>query len=221
MNHRLFGFFSGFPSRHFPQEIVKRLDRELKSRGTLVFVSAWPADYERNDSDSSGMYRMFTECGIFFAQYHVIDKRTEAALARQLLREASCVFLMGGYPRLQIQLIREKGLDDVIRGTDAPVLGVSAGAINMARRSLDTKESVVPYDGLGLADITVKPHFTLDDEQVLAVLRQISAGLPICAMKDDSAIFVSGGSITSSGQIYWVDKGNICPLSQSRLLTQL
>ena len=221
MSHRFFGFFSGFPSHHFPPEIVKRLDRELESRGMLVFVSAWPADYERNDSDSAGMNCMFTECNIPFAQYHVIDNRTEAALARQLLCEASCVFLMGGYPRLQIQLIREKGLDGVIRSTGAPVLGVSAGAINMARRSLDTKESVVPYDGLGLADITVKPHFMLDNRQVLTTLQQISAELPICAMEDDSAIFVSGGSITYSGQIYWVDKGNICPLSQSGLLTQL
>ncbi len=56
-------------------------------------------------------------------------------------------------------------------------LGVSAGAINMARHSLDTKESPVPYAGLGLADITVKPHFELGNQEVLSTLLQISMDL--------------------------------------------
>jgi peptidase E len=60
-----------------------------------------------------------------------------------------------------------KKIDVAIRNADAMVLGLSAGSLSMAKRSLDTKESPVPYDGLGLADITVKPHFKQDDQQVL------------------------------------------------------
>jgi peptidase E len=109
-------------------------------------------------------------------------------------------------------------LDAAIRDTAAAVFGVSAGAINMAKRSLDTKESPVPYDGLGLADITVKPHFELENQQVLLTLLQISAELPICAMEDDSAIFVAGSRISYTGQIHWLNKGKICPISQESLL---
>jgi dipeptidase E/cyanophycinase len=111
-------------------------------------------------------------------------------------------------------MIHDKGLDGAIRNANAAVLGVSAGAINMAKYSLDTKESPVPYDGLDLADITVKPHFMVDDQQVLSTLLQISMGLPICAMEDDSAIFVVGDHISYTGQIHWVSMGEICPLSQ-------
>jgi peptidase E len=142
----------------------------------------------------------------------------DASPATRLIHEASCVFLMGGHPRLQFQLIRNKGLDVAIRDASAAILGVSAGAINMAKHSIDTKESPVPYDGLGLADITVKPHFELEDQQVLSTLLKISMGLPICAMEDDSAIFVSGSHISYTGQIHWVSKGKICPLSQGSLL---
>ena len=221
MDHRLLGFFSGFPNHRFPHDVAKRLSEELKNRDSLVFVSAWPTDHARNDSDSTGMHGMFEACNMPFKRHYVIDSRMEASHAARLIHESSCVFLMGGHPGLQLQFIRDTGLDAAICDAAAAVLGVSAGAINMAKRSLDTKESPVPYDGLGLADITVKPHFQLENRQVLSTLLQISMELPICAMEDDSAIFVSGDRISYTGQIHWFSKGKICPLSQGSLLKPL
>lgn len=159
MSHRFLGFFSGFPNYRFPYNIGKRLSEELIHRKSLVFVSAWPDVYERNDKESNGMYSMFEEYNIPFIHHYVIDNRMETSTAIQLIHEASCIFLMGGHPGLQLKLIREKELNQEIYNTKAAVLGVSAGAINMAKNSLDTKESLVPYKGLGLADITIKPHF--------------------------------------------------------------
>lgn len=218
MNHQLLGFFSGFPNRNFPHDVAEKLSEELTNRDSLVFISAWPMEYARNDSDSIGMHHMFEECNMPFERYYVIDNRTDASYATQLIREASCVFLMGGHPEQQFQLICSKGLDVAIRDTSAAILGVSAGAINMAKRSLDTKESCVPYDGLGLADITVKPHFNPEDQQVLSTLLQISMNLPICATEDESAIFVKDSRISYTGKIHWVNKGIICPFSQRNLL---
>jgi cyanophycinase-like exopeptidase len=217
MDYRLFGFFSGFPNRRFPCEIAERLREELLKRDSFVCVSAWPADYERNDIDLTNMHGLFEECNMPFARQYLIDNRTEISRAARLIHEASCVFLMGGYPKLQLELMRNTKLDVAIRNADAVVLGLSAGSINMAKRSLDTKESSVPYNGLGLADITVKPHFKLEDEQVLSTLLQISMELPICAMEDDSAIFVAGDHISYTGLIRWVNKGKICPLLQGGL----
>ncbi|MDR0293548.1 MAG: Type 1 glutamine amidotransferase-like domain-containing protein [Oscillospiraceae bacterium] len=221
MDYRLLGFFSGFPSHSFPRDVAERLREELTQRDSLIFVSAWPAEHAKNDRDAVGMHGMFDEAGLPFAQYHVIDDRTEPSHAARLIHEASCVFLMGGHPGLQLRFLRETGLDVIIRETPAVVLGVSAGAINMARRSLDTKESPVPYEGLGLADITVKPHFELENRQVLSTLLRISMDLPICAMEDDSAIFVAGGRISGMGQIHWIHKGKICPLRQGGLSLRL
>ena len=218
MNYRLLGFFSGFPNHRFPKDVGMRLSEELTNRSSLVFVSAWPEDYARNDSDSAGMNGMFEEYNIPFARHYVIDNRTETSHAIQLINEASCVFLMGGHPGLQLQLMREKGLDTAICDAAAAVLGVSAGAINMAKRSIDTKESPIPYNGLGLADITIKPHFEIENQQVLSTLLLISMEMPICAMEDDSAIFVTGGRISSVGEIHWVSKGEIFPLWQGGLL---
>lgn len=215
MNAKLLGFFSGFPTRHFPEDIIKRLKVELTDRGSLVFVSAWPADYERNDSDSAGMHGMFEECNIPFVRYEVIDNRTDEANVKRLIREASCIFLMGGHAVQQFQLMRGKGILEEIRKSHAVILGVSAGASNMAKRVLDIWESHVPYDGLGLADITVKAHVKQEEPELLQTLLQISLehNLPICAMEDESAIFVKEDRITCMGQIYWVNQGTISPLS--------
>ena len=217
MNAKLLGFFSGFPTRHFPDGIAERLKEELTDRDSLVFISAWPSDFESNDNDSAGMHGMFEECGMPFSRYCVIDDRTEPHDAKRLIREASCIFLMGGHAVRQFQLMCEKGIVDEIRSSSAVILGVSAGSINMAKHAVDIWESLTPYDGLGLADLTVKAHFDLENEELVQTLRQVSMELPVCAMKDESAIFVKEDSITYLGRIHWIDKGEIRPISQEIL----
>lgn len=219
MNAKLLGFFSGFPTRHFPIDIMERLREELTVRDSLVFVSAWPSDYERNDSDSTGMYAMFDEYNMPFKRYSIIDNRTTADDAKRLIQEASCIFLMGGHAVWQFQLICDKDILDEIRKSTAVILGVSAGSSNMAKHALDIWESPVPYDGLGLADITIKAHVTYKNQELLQTLSQISMeqNLPICAMEDESAIFVKENEVTYVGQILWINNGNICQISQKVL----
>ena len=219
MNAQLLGFFSGFPTRHFPADIIGRFREELTVRDSLVFVSAWPSDYERNDSDSAGMHAMFEECNMPFMRYSVIDNRTTEGDARQLIQEASCIFLMGGHGVWQFQLIRDKNILDEIRKSTAVILGVSAGSSNMAKRALDIWESHVPYGGLGLADITVKAHITRENQDLLHTLSRISMeqNLPICAMEDESAIFVKEKEVTYLGRILLISNGNVCPMSRKVL----
>lgn len=217
MNAQLLGFFSGFPTHHFPEDIAERLKEELVTRDSLVFISAWPSDYERNDDDSAGMHGMFEECDMPFSRYYVIDNRTDSSDAKRLIQEASCIFLMGGHAVLQFQLICEKGIVDEIRKSSAVILGVSAGGVNMAKHSVDIWESLMPYDGLGLADITVKAHFDFENKELVQTLQQVSMKIPVCAMEDESAIFVKDGYAIYTGQIHWINEGTICPLSQEIL----
>ena len=146
MNARSLGLFSGFPERQFTDAIAQRLQAALNVRSRMVFVSAWPSEYERNDEDAAGMHGMFASRSMAFQQFSVIDERTAPEAAKQLIREADCIFLMGGHAVQQYQLICEKGIADEIRSSTAVILGVSAGSSNMARRALDIWESHVPYE---------------------------------------------------------------------------
>ena len=208
MNAKLLGFFSGFPTHHFTDEIAEVLRENLPGRGKLVFISAWPEDHARNDEDSDGMHEMFAERGMAFAAHPVIDRRTSAAEAAELVRAADCVFLMGGDPVLQMALLRDLDLVSPLRESRAVILGVSAGAMNMGRQVAEIWDSRAFYEGLGLADITIKSHYT-EGDRFVPLLKELSRAHPIVAMEDESAIFISEDGKQVLGRTHLFDRGEI------------
>ncbi len=218
MNASLLGLFSGFPTHHFTDEIARVLQENLPRRESLAFISAWPEDCARNDDDSDGMHGMFAERGMAFADHRVIDRRTSAADAVRLVREADCVFLMGGDAASQMALIRGIGLVPELLSVRAVILGVSAGAMNMGRYAADVWETKALYEGIGLTDIVVKGHYA-KDAWFIPALEELSMTRPIAAMEDESAVFIRGGAIWSLGNIHLIDKGGITTLTDETLKT--
>ena len=208
MNAKLLGFFSGFPAHHFTDEINQVLRENLPVREKLVFISAWPEDHARNDEDSDGMHQMFAERGMGFASHFVIDRRTSPAEAAELVRAAGCVFLMGGDPVLQMALIRDLGLVSPLRESRAVILGVSAGAMNMGKQVAEIWDSKAFYEGLGLADITIKSHYT-EGDWFVPLLKELSRTHPIVAMEDESAIFINEDGKRALGRMWLFDGGEI------------
>ena len=146
-----------------------------------MFITACPVDYQQNDEDSAGMHRMFEEYGIGFEHFCVVDARMEPADAQKWAWEADCFFLMGGGSCAeQMQLMRDKGICDIVRDGPAMVLGVSAGSMNMGRTTVDIWESLVPYEGLGFADITMIGHFSYEDTERLRLMKAVSMERPVC-----------------------------------------
>lgn len=217
MNAKLLGFFSGFPTRHFTDDIAAVLAAELDVRNSLVFISCQPDNYVQNDGDSHGMHAMFAERNMPFSKYCVIDNRTKVDEAVSLIREASCIFLMGGNATLQFKLMCDKGILNEIRQSSAVILGVSAGAMNMGKTTVDIYESLVPYEGLGFADITVKAHYPFEDEKLLQSLKQVSVEHQIYLMTDESAIFIKNETVIQIGKIYRMMKGDVVLLAQEQL----
>ena len=213
--NKAIAFFSGFPDRRFTDEIAERLGKELLVRRCIVFITACPEDYQQNDEDSAGMHGMFEEYGIGFERFCVIDNRTKAEDAKKRAREADCFFLMGGgVCAEQMQLMRDKGIYDIVRDGPAMVLGVSAGSMNMGKTTVDIWESLVPYEGLGFADITMIGHFSYEDEERLRLMKAVSMERPVCAMEDESAIFIRNGKAEIIGIIHRIEKGEIRPLTE-------
>ena len=206
---RNYVLFSGFPTHHFTDEIAEKLREWISIRDNLVFVSAWPSDFDRNDDDAAGMHGMFAERGMGFSRFSVIDRRTDPDEAGQMIREASCIFLMGGNATLQMRLIHDKLIYDALHESSAVVLGVSAGSMNMGKTTVDIWESLVPYEGLGFADITMIGHFSYDDTERLRLMKEASMDRPICAMEDESAVFIGNGKVDIIGNIHRIDKGEI------------
>ena len=214
-SNKAIAFFSGFPDRRFTDEIAARLEKELPVRKCIVFITACPVDYQQNDEDSAGMHGMFVEYGIGFERFCVVDARMDPAEAQKWAREADCFFLMGGGACAeQMQLMRDKGIYDIVRDGPGMVLGVSAGSMNMGKTTVDIWESLEPYEGLGFADITMIGHFDYNDTERLRLETEVSMERPVCAMEDESAIFIRNGKVDIIGTIHKIEKGNIGPFTE-------
>ena len=72
--------------------------------------------------------------------------------------------------------------------------------MNMGKHVVDPYESLTPYEGLGLADLTIKAHYPFEEETLLQSLKQVSMELPVCLMEEESAIFVKKTAFCKSGE---------------------
>jgi len=216
INARLLGLFSGFPEHHFGDALEAVLRENLPKRDLIVFISADPENYAQNDDDRDGMHEMFAERGLEFAERHVIDRRTDAAEAVKLVREADCIWLMDGESTRQLQLIRDLGLDTELHKSKAVILGVSAGSMNLGRLVAYVWDDPKFYEALGFTDITIKAHYE-DGEWFAPLLKEMSMTHPIVAMEDMSAIFVKGDDVWKVGEMHLFDKGEIGPITDEKL----
>ena len=216
MNARLLGLFSGFPEHHFNDALSAVLLENLPKRDLIVFISADPENYAQNDDDRDGMHEMLAEIGLAFAVKQVIDRRTGAEEAVKLVREADCIWLMGGEPTRQLRLIRDLGLDTELHKSKAVILGVSAGSMNLGRTVAYIWDDPYFYEALGLTNITIKAHYE-EGEWFVPRLLEMAKTHPIVAMEDMSAIFVKGDDVWKVGEMHLIDKGEIGPITDEKL----
>ena len=218
MRKGFLALFSGFPDHHFSEEITQRLRAELTRRKSIVFITACPLEYAQNDDDCDGMHEMFAEQGLSFEKHCVIDERTEPSPAKELVEQADCIFLMGGGAcKEQLALIREKGCYEALLDSHAAIFGVSAGAMNMAKNTVDFSESLEPFDGLGFTNITVSCHHDPEDTWRYEQTLRMSEDRVVYAMEDMSAFFIKDGEVDAVGNIYRAENRELRLLSGDEL----
>ena len=216
MRKEFLAIFSGFPDHHFSEEITKRLREELTVRKSIVFITACPLEFAKNDRDSNGMHEMFAEQGIPFEKHCVIDKRTEDSEAKTLVENADCIFLMGGgVCAEQLDLIKEKGCYEALLDCHAAIFGVSAGSMNMARNTVDFHDSLEPFPGLGFTNITVSCHHDPEDTCRYEQTMKMSETRTVYAMEDMSAFFIKGGKIDVVGRIYRAENRELRQITEN------
>jgi peptidase E len=127
------------------------------------------------------------------------------------IQTASVIFLMGGTTSLQMEFLLKNQLIEPIRNADCLMMGLSAGAINMAKTSILTitsghKEQEI-YNGIDLVDISVEPHFTVS--KFNEELKKLSYNYLIHGICDESAIIVRGDERTYYGDIFMLRNGDV------------
>ena len=204
--------FSGFDaSGGFPADIADSLRKDLPERKRLVFICSSPALHETTQRYCEVNRSWFEQACLGFSDYQIIDDRCTPEDAKVFASSASCIFLTGGDTLGQSLFLSDYHMDKILCNFDGVIIGLSAGAINMGKTALCSKdkknEKTLIYDGLGLVDITAEPHFDPQNGELLEnELFPLSDMLQIYAVCDGGGIRTGLDTVRYFGEVYLIRK---------------
>ncbi|MFE4712453.1 MULTISPECIES: Type 1 glutamine amidotransferase-like domain-containing protein [unclassified Paenibacillus] len=217
--HYYFSWFNDF----FPEQLVQCLHEDILDRKSLVMISATPSGYtdEKINFDDVSEWTWLNQANIIFNEYHFIDYRMQKEDAQRLIQNASVIFLCGGDPVLQNDFLAEYELSDVIKNSNAVIMGASAGALNMAAKWLslnntDEVETSSIYDSIGFDHFAYESHSQRDYATfVQGYLFPLSEEIDVYAAEQKSAIRVKDGKIEIMGPVYLISHSKIQKLVET------
>ncbi len=199
----------------FQGKIVEYIKKDIKSRNKFIWIASSFGNYEKNDKRFNNVLKWFSDIGIVFKNTQVIDNRIEKSIAQKEILEADVIMLSGGDTRTQIKSIKEYDLKGYLQKTDAIIFGVSAGSINMAKKVVLTKDEseelyeTIIYEGIGLTNINIEPHFSLDNKEHNKDLLETSKKYNVIALPDYSSIRIEDNKETYINDCYKIEKETI------------
>ncbi len=203
--------FSDFSEKSGFSLVADDFKKDIKNYNQIVFIASSPTVGEITDKYVEKYLGWFDRIGIHFENKVVLDNRIDSKHMINAIENASLIYLMGGTTPLQMEFLLNNQLIGPIRKVDCLIMGLSAGAINMAKTSILTMtcehDEQEIYNGIGLVDKSVEPHFILsnfNDE-----LRELSYKYSIYAMCDESAIIVHDDECSYYGDIYLLKDGEL------------
>ena len=147
-------------------DFINNLKKFISKYDYFVFICNDPLAYEQNDTSAKKMALAFESQLNGFKHTVVLDDRTKAN-AKEILLSADFIFLQGGKIPVQNQFLKDIDFANIVKQTEAVVVGKSAGAMNMADKvyNYPEEDSEVDearwYAGVGLCKFIVIPHFNL------------------------------------------------------------
>lgn len=202
--------------------LVDQLKEVLKKNKKVVFVSS---DINSTPSSVASYSKIFFDsmkmAGILFEEYNILDG-TKVEKAKEYIENADLVFLCGGDTYNQHLFFEKIGLKELLSTYSGIVMGQSAGAINMAEHCFNSPEELeksepIFFDGLGLTNINIEPHFVYDSSrfnekeiyQRNTIINE-SYNRSIYGQCNGSHVFINNNNITTIyGETYLITNGNI------------
>lgn len=211
----------GFP-------LIKNRLKEIVNENMKVVVIPWAfpteLDYDRlvNEYFKEGekKYNKYInsllELGIQKENITILNcYEKDTSNFKNIINSADLLVLPGGNPINQIEIINKINLKNIINKAKV-VIGVSAGAINLSEEAIyynDYSEKIEMYDGIGLTDINVYPHFDITNEYFVEEVKMVSRLKSLIALPNNSFIKIDDKQIEFIGDSFKIDKENIIKIN--------
>ena len=203
-------------TKYFSDEVSKVIKRMVKNPINMVVIPADPNNFAKNDkqfygNDSViGVFKTFKK---IFPNLNIVllDNRVSQTNGINYLEKSNIIYLLGGNPFIQLEYLQKTKYSDIIQHTSSLVMGVSAGAMNLAVNSYYSKDEDYPesiiYKGLGLTNITIDPHFDINNLEQVKEIKDNSKNIKIIGLPNDSAIVISDNNMEFIGKVYIFENG--------------
>lgn len=191
--------FSGFSvEEHFGKEVSRVFQKDLKDCKNIIFIPGGMGKNSKTDKYVNTDVEWFKEIGIDIENVDIFDVSMNEETLGEKINNADIIFLMGGDTIGQFEFISKLNISEKIKEFQGAVIGVSAGAINLGKISICSKdiddgvENTKIYDGIGRIDYTFEPHFEINNSELLkSELFPASNKFKIYGITNNTALKVS------------------------------
>ena len=198
-----------------PQNIIYFINDNLLGKKNISFIAANFDEREINDKFVNKLINAFEGRNLKFENYYVIDSRYSKEEMINNIKKSNIIFLLGGDTLKQIKAINDYDLKNVIYDNSKVIIGISAGAINMAKKVVLAKdiEDNIPnlsiYEGLGLTNINIEPHCDFRNKRHWEDLEEASIHTDLVVMNEDAYIIINDENIKYYGNFLILKNGKI------------
>lgn len=209
-------------------DFLDRIREDLPENPSCLFVASSPDDRAATCEFGAAMFCAFSEAGIHFSGYEILDRWTEE-YAADLIMGSDLIILAGGHVPTQNEFFHEIGLSVLLQDYEGVIMGISAGSMNSAAvvyvQPEEEGESAPEFErflpGLGLTDIQICPHYQKVKDNILDGQRLFedityadSEDNCFFALPDGSYICIHDEEVLLCGEAYTIHDGELEQISE-------
>ena len=187
----------------FTKKEKKYMQKDIKENSIITFISAYTKEEEKQKESIENKIKCFKQIGINFKKKYTIDEETNKKDALKYIKESNIIFLLGGAPHIQMQIINKNELQQELRKVPL-IIGVSAGAMNQTKRVIYIdkfeENKLYDYEGLNYFETSIYPHYSQD---LIEEIKEVSQKQPIIAIPDGSFIRIENDKVEYIGKKYY------------------
>ena len=210
--------FSGFNSKeHFGKEVRKYFKKDMIKCESITFIPGEFDDIDKVKRYVATDVEWFKEININIKKVNILNDNMTKCDMKNIIENTDILFIMGGNTQKQNQFLEKYKLKKLIKETNAVTIGISSGAINLAKKSLCSKdlddgvEKTIVYNGIGRISYTFEPHFDKNNPNFLIEeLYPLSNKIKIYGLPNETGIRISNNNYDIiMGDLYVIHKNEI------------
>jgi len=198
-------------SKRSAQEVNEQAFHDA-AKAPVVLVIPWAkASFDKTYAKKKILVDYFISLGASSIDF--LDYSESKEIIAQKIAKSNLIYITGGLVTALVERIKEAGIKDLLSDFSGVIIGRSAGALALCRKSVITgrcSKRMRFFEGFGLADITVKAHYRSKNDDLLYSL---SMQENIYAIPEGSAVVVEKGNLFFINKVYLFSNGKKQPLN--------